>query len=78
MNSKFNCGDVVIIKICNIVGVVVSLLISSNDIRYDVCYPDDNGLPKYSCFYGVELKLTEDIEFGFGKDNKNKRTKIEL
>ena len=69
MSNKFNCGDIVVIKICGIVGMVVSLSTFCNNdtIRYEVCYSDEDRLPKYGYFFNIELELTKDIEFGFNK-----------
>lgn len=69
MSSKFNCGDIVVIKICDIVGMVISLstFYNNDTIRYEVCYPDEDKLPKYGYFFSIELELAENTEFGFSK-----------
>lgn len=67
MKLKYKIGQMVVIDVCDIVGMVVNILMSPKESKYLVSYPDVDGRPVEKYFYGMELTLATENRFGFGK-----------
>lgn len=71
LDLSFAIGDLVLDKVCNIVGQIVSISVVIYDtgtvVKYEVGIPDENGQPTSRIYSATELERIEDKEvFGFG------------
>jgi hypothetical protein len=67
MKLKHKIGEDVVIKVSNIVGIVVSVLLTQKESKYEVTFPDADGLPCSRYFYDIELLPVDTTnKVGFG------------
>lgn len=71
--KKFKIGDSILIKVCDLVGIIVSIetleFAEGISVKYDAVFPDRDGFPSRGTFSEIELELVEtDRKLGFRKN----------
>ena len=67
IETKFDLGSDVNIKVCSIKGIVVGVLKTAEGVSYKVAYQNHDGGPEWSCFSEIELESFEADQLGFGR-----------
>ena len=68
IETKFDLGSNVCIKVCGIRGIVVLVSKTGQGIIYEVAYQNHEGDPAWSSFSEMELEDVESNPVGFRRE----------